>query len=221
MAGKDMPRFDGKAMRIEMNFRNSRPINEYIDRFVDAGRECFRKMELGIEKDPDIFLRGKAFRPGSKPDVVLSDRFQEVGDVVNIIKILNQGLDVPLGQIAILMHQKQYKPSKYYVLHWLKEKLEGNDIPYSVLSRDANHMAVRYGDRSGVALMTIESALGLDFQAVILCGLYSMGYFEKSNSMRRLMERVDQETLEARREDFVKNFNALYTAMTRAGITCP
>lgn len=215
-AGKDMPRFDDKTMRIDMNFRNSRPINEYIDRFVDAGRECFRKLELDIDKDPDIFLRGQAFRAGSKPDVVFSDRYQEATDVVKIIEILNQGLDIPLGQIAVLMHRKQYKPSKYYILSWLKDKLDSNDIPYSVLSRDANHMAVHYGDRSGLALMTIESALGLDFQAVILCGLYSMGYFEKSDSMIRLMVRVDEETLWARKEDFIKNFNALYTAVTRA-----
>mgnify|MGYP000986793339 CR=1 FL=1 len=215
-AGNDMPKFEGKTMRIDMNFRNSRPINEYVDRFVDGGRECFQKLELDIDQDPDLFLRGRAFRPGSKPNVVFSDRYQEADDVVSIIKILNQGLDVPLGQIAVLMHHKQYKPAKYYILYWLKEKLEDNDIPYSVLSRDRNHMAVRYGDRSGVALMTIESALGLDFQAVILCGLYSMGQFEKSDSMIRLMERVDEQALWARREDFIKNFNALYTAMTRA-----
>ena len=127
-----------------MNFRNSRPINEYVDRFVDGGRECFQKLELDIDQTRISFC-GAELSAGSFN--ASSDRYQEADDVVSIIKILNQGLDVPLGQIAVLMHHKQYKPAKYYILYWLKEKLEDNDIPYSVLSRDRNHMAViwRYG----------------------------------------------------------------------------
>src|SRR5690606_38936039 len=71
-----------------------------------------------------------------------------------------------------------------------------------------------YGDRRGLSLCTIESSLGLDFQAIIICGLKQLEAYYKTKNISTFSGNTQE--LEQYKEDFYKNINTLYTACTRA-----
>ena len=79
---------------------------------------------------------------------------------------------------------------------------------------DHNYGRQHFATRRGVSLVTCQGALGLDFKAVILCGLKSMGEFYHSKNEDYLMKTdLDSELI---KEDFFTNINTLYAACTRA-----
>lgn len=206
-----LPNFRGNSLRLETNYRNSIEINSYINRFTEIAKNYAEKFNIELKEDKDYILRGTAIRNGNEPIILKSDRYREAEDVVNRIKDLNENKGIELYDIAILFAQRQYTNQKYYVYDWVKKKLDENGIDYSELSPPGEEIRTNYGYREGVTLCTINSALGLDFKAVIICGLKPMGVHLCSNTERSLLD-IDEE----KENDFRKNINTLYTGCTRA-----
>jgi len=105
-------------------------------------------------------------------------------------------------------------PESYYIYKWLKDKLNIYYLEYSELISTDESYGVLYGDRRGISLCTIESSLGLDFQAIIICGLKPLGAYYKTKNISTFSGNTQE--LEQYKEDFYKNINTLYTACTRA-----
>ena len=207
---KSLPSFDEDMIRLEKNYRNTNEINQYVDELTEKAKNYARKYKFEFLKDKDYILRGNAIKHGNKPKIIKSDRGKESEDVIKEIKRLNDN-GIELHDIAVLFVQKKYEPSNYYIYSWVKKKLDENYIDYSELSPDKGDNRISYGYRQGVTLCTVNSALGLDFKAVILCGIYPLGLYNKSDKERDL-KNANSETI----KDYIKNINMLYTGCTRA-----
>ncbi len=210
----ELPKYTGRSLRIEKNYRNTIEINRYVDLFTQNAKRYAKKYGISLEENEDLFLRGKAFRNGPEPELVLTDRLNEAEEVVKKVLYLNEEKNIPLSEIAILFFYRQYQSEHYYILKWLKDKLNEYYLEYSELisSTDGSY-GVLYGDRQGLSLCTIESSLGLDFRAVIICGLNPMGAHFKTKQAKVLEAKGLNEEQSL---DFAKNVNTLYTACTRA-----
>ena len=206
-----LPNFRGNSLRLETNYRNSIEINSYINRFTEIAKNYASKCNIQLKEDKDYILRGISIRHGSEPIILKSDRNQEAQDVVDIIKDLNENKGIELYDIAVLFAQRQYINQKYYIYKWIKDKLNEEGIDYSELAPPTDEFRTSYGYREGVTLCTVNSALGLDFKAVIICGLKPMGVHLSSNTEKSLLD-IDEE----KENDFIKNINTLYTGCTRA-----
>lgn len=201
--------YRGKSIRLETNYRNSIPINEYINHFTEIAKEYAAKYKIELKEDKDQVLRGKAIREGSLPSVVKSNRTELTNDIVKSINSLkNRGID--LEDIAVLMPYMQYKPRKYYLKNWIMNKLDEEQIEYSILA-GCDEGRTGYANRQGVNLSTVQSALGLDFKAVILCGINVMGAYKDSRNEQGLMDECVE-----KKEEFLKCVNELYTGCSRA-----
>nr|WP_272495788.1 3'-5' exonuclease [Bacillus pinisoli] len=210
------PNFEKNTIRIETNYRNSKQINSYINNFVTIAKENLEKVGYDYSQKEDLFLRGRAKRDGNGPVVIPSSRYDEVKEVFRSIETLNNEHKIPLSEIAILIPQRTYKSMKYFILEWLKDEFNHRYMDYTPLLNDEDDYT-RYGERKGVSICTIESALGLDFEAVIICGLFPLGFYHKAYKEEQLLDRsISIEDLEQRKENFFKNINQLYTGMTRA-----
>ncbi len=213
-AGEGYPSFRGgnKSIRIEKNFRNCIEINDYINRYVQNARVLLAEHIRDYEYDPDLFLRGQAFRHGSGVTIkqVFGTAVNEADEVVNSIKELHDEQGVPYDEIAVLMYNKQYKPFRYYLESPLRTRLTNEGIPFSCLYTNEDSWSGRYGD-GGVSLITFDSTLGLDFQAVIACGIRPLGAYDKTKGVKpgQILEEEDAENLK-------KNLSYLYVACTRA-----
>ena len=117
---------------------------------------------------------------------------------------------VPYDEIAIAMYNRKYKLLSYYLESALLTALSREHIPYNLLYNNDQSWGGRYGD-GGVSLITFDSVLGLDFQAVIVCGIKPLGAYDKTKQLKAGIELSEEIT-----EQLKKNISYLYVACTRA-----
>ena len=213
-AGEGYPSYRGgnKSIRIEKNFRNCIEINEYINRFAKNARALVMDLVPAEEYDPDLFLRGQAFRQGN--EVVIKqfsgNALDEAKYIVESIECLHDGQGVPYDEIAIAMYNRRYRPMSYFLESAIQTALCGKHIPFNMLYNNDQGWGAHYGS-GGVSLITFDSVLGLDFQAVIVCGMKPLGVYDKTKRLKTGTE-ITEETA----EQLKKNISYLYVACTRA-----
>ena len=212
--GEGYPVYRGgnKSIRIEKNFRNCIEINDYINRFAQNARELIKTYNPAEQFDPDLFLRGQAFRHG---DGVTIKQFEgnavvEAKKIVESIKELHDKENVPYDEIAVTMYNRQYIIFSYFLESALLKALSKEHIPYNCLYNDGQSWAGHFGD-GGVSLITFDSVLGLDFQAVIVCGIKPLGAYDRTKKLRS-----DGGVSEEEIQQIKKNISYLYVACTRA-----
>lgn len=212
--GEGYPTYRGgnKSIRIEKNFRNCIEINEFINRFAQNASTLIKKYNPSEEFDPDLFLRGQAFRHGKG---VFIEQFsgnavEEARRVITAVKRIHDEESIPYDEIGIAMYNRQFKPIKYYLESALIHELEGSSIPFNRLYNNEQSWSGRYGD-GGVSLITFDSVLGLDFQAVIACGIKPLGLYDNTKKIKQTSQ-VSEEVI----DQVKKNISYLYVACTRA-----
>jgi len=223
--GEAYPEYRGKMLPIETNYRNSKPINDAIDSYVAAAKTLGTTLGVDLTSDPELFLRGTAYRNGNEPTLVeLSDLSNEgegkaIGDAVRDL-IDNKGLSEV--DIAVILYNKAapyttkgWKTHYYELLPFIKQYFyaQGWENPAILITGESE--GVTYGSRRGVTIATIEGSLGLDFRAVVVAGLRPLGTHEKVRTMTEF-ESATPEQLPEKLEAFKKNINFLYTGCTRA-----
>ncbi len=221
--GEEYPSFRGKSFPIEINYRNSIQINNYIKRFTDYALEYAETHGIQMNQDSDIFLRGKSVREGMDLKIVkVSNNTSEA----EAIAILNQVIDihdnykVPYDSIAVIYYNKQYRWMKewgdrhYEPIEKLREFFKEANIPDCMLVSTYDEYAVSYANISGVPIVSMESSLGLDFKAVVLCGLRPLGYFDKTKYSESFdnTDSLSQEIADS----YCKNINIVYMSCARA-----
>lgn len=223
--GEVYPEYRGKTLPIETNYRNSKPINDAIDRYVAAAKTLGTTLGVDLTSDPELFLRGTAYRNGNKPKLVeLSDLSNEgegkaIGDAVRDL-IDNKGLSEV--DIAVILYNraaryttKGWKTHYYQLLPFIKQYFYAQDWSNPAILIPGESEGATYGSRRGVTIATIEGSLGLDFRAVVIAGLRPLGTHEKVRTIVEF-ESATPEQLPEKHEAFKKNINFLYTGCTRA-----
>ncbi len=222
--GSDYPEYRGKTLPIETNYRNSKPINDAIDRYVNCAKKLGNKIGVDLTSDPELFLRGTAYRPGSKPIVTTIKEYSNEGEANAICAAIKQLLqkgysEVDIAVIVYNKHQnytsKGWKTHYYNLLPYIKQIFykENWEDPSILIPGEAE--GATYGSRRGVTIATIEGSLGLDFRAVILAGLRPLGSHEKVRMLSDFNGVTGEELVE-KQDAFKKNINFLYTGCTRA-----
>lgn len=213
-AGEGYPMYRGgnKSIRIEKNFRNCVEINDYINRYAQRARALIKMYIPEEQFDPDMFLRGQAFRHGGGVTIkqFKGNEVVEAEKVVESVRTIHDEKGVPYDEIAIVMYFKKYRPLNYYLESALLTAFAREHIPYNLLYKNDQSWGGRYGD-GGVSFITFDSVLGLDFQAVVVCGVKPLGAYDKTKQLKN-----DSVLDEEQTENLKKNISYLYVACTRA-----
>jgi len=224
-SGSNYPEYRGKTLTIETNYRNSKPINDAIDRYVSAAKVLGESLGADLTSDPELFLRGKAYREGNPPTLIELETLSNEGEAKAIgdaIKDLIDEKGLSEVDIAVILYncQAKYLPKgwatrDYRLLPDIKKYFhtQGWEDPTILIYGESE--GATYGSRRGVAIATIEGSLGLDFRAVIIAGLRPLGTYDKTRLIQGFESASDEE-LPEKLEAFQKNINYLYTGCTRA-----
>lgn len=223
--GEGYPEYRGKTIPIEINYRNSKPINTAIDRFVEAAKQYGEQIGADLSSDPELFLRGTAYRSGNKPQIIELADYSNEGEanaIGNAVLKLIKEKHLSEVDIAIILYNesakyvnKGWKTSYYRLLPYIRQFFNRYDLESPTVLMKGESEGATYGSRRGVTVASIEGALGLDFRAVILAGLRPLGRHEYARNSADFLE----ENLEKRNkklEGYKKNINFLYTGCTRA-----
>lgn len=223
--GSAYPEYRGKTLPIETNYRNSKPINDAIDRYVEYAKRLGMKLGVNLNSDPELFLRGTSYREGDKPRLVELQDYSNDGEATAIceaIKDLIENKGYSEVDIAVIVYNRQTKYSTpgwkepyYNLLPGIRSYFykQGWENPAVLIPGESD--GATYGSRRGVTIATIEGSLGLDFRAVILAGLRPLGTHEKARTESDFCNLSEEKLLE-KREGFIKDVNFLYTGCTRA-----
>lgn len=225
--GEGYPEYRGKSIAIEINYRNSKPINMAIDRFVSFAKEYGEQIGADLTSDPELFLRGVSVREGRDPTLIELSKYSNEGEVEAIVREIQRLLDLGLSEvdIAVILYNQSYsklnwiipgwETRDYHLLGLLKNAFERKDWEPPAVLTSANSQGETYGSRRGVTIATIEGALGLDFQAVILAGLRPLGAYEKVVKKDQFFQGSEEDRRE-KRDAYKKYINLVYTGCTRA-----
>lgn len=222
--GSAYPEYRGKTLPIETNYRNSKPINDAIDRYVSYAKLFGKKIGVDLTSDPELFLRGTAYRPGNRPTITTLKELSNEGEAEAICSAIKDLLRKGYSEvdIAVIVYNRRqpytskgWKTHYYNLLPYIKQNFykENWEDPSILISGEAE--GATYGSRRGVTIATIEGSLGLDFRAVILAGLRPLGSHEKAQVLEDF-KGLTEEKLCEKQEAFKKNVNFLYTGCTRA-----
>lgn len=226
-AGEGYPNYRGgnKSIRIEKNYRNCVEVNNYINRFVSYAKKIYEILPGNEAVDPDMFLRGKAIRSGIGAYVEKLNTHTSEAEADLVISLIHKVHDehcIPYDEIAVVTYNKSYRKKmsgwaerKYDLETPLLERMDREHIPYSIMYSGQNTDTVRYGANDGVAMISILSVLGLDFRAVIVCGLKPLGDYDGTKELTNDQIR----SLEPNGESVINikdNISNLYVACTRA-----
>lgn len=215
------PKYYGKKIAIEKNYRNSIEINEFINDLVDVSKNTAEEMGIDLSSDPELFLRGKAFLPGEKPyvkDIKENRNSSEVDAIMNSIRYFIGVKKYNELDIAVVLYNKKgyrfgnWFDKVYNIGDELVARLTQEGLDFSIMKGENR---VRYSAREGITLFSIIGALGLDFKAVILAGLRPLGKHEEM-MLRTDLIGLEGDALEKKKDDFKDNIKQLYTACTRA-----
>lgn len=207
---ESLPNYRGRTTHLKLNYRNSIQVNEFIRDFTNYAKIYFEKFDIELEEKDDVFIDSNAIRHGPVPRLIMSDRFNCKSAIVDEVnQLIKSGLQP--SDIAILFPQRFYRSKNYYIHSWIENELESNNIPFSNLITKGNNLGSDYSNYKGVVLSTIESALGLDFEAVILTGLMPLGEYNRSKHLPNV-----NDINSSIKNDFVEGINKIYTGCTRA-----
>jgi len=222
--GSDYPEYRGKTLPIETNYRNSKPINDAIDRYVRYAKAIGMKIGVDLSSDPELFLRGTAFRPGNVPTIHTITDFSNEGEAAAICDAIKELLKKGYSEvdIAVIVYNKSqkytskgWKTHYYSLLPYIRQAFYKENWEEPSILITGENEGETYGSRRGVTITTIEGSLGLDFRAVILAGLRPLGSHEKARVLNDFSD-LTREQLDEKQEAFKKNINFLYTGCTRA-----
>lgn len=212
-AGEGYPNFRGgnKSIRIEKNYRNCIEVNSYINRYAEYAKRLIGTYVDQPVDDPDLFLRGRAYKHGIGVKLNIGNNYakEESLSVIKCIREIHDQLNIPYDEIAVILARRQYKPKYYYIAYQLVQDLSTAGIPYNDMANIEDTSQGYYGDE-GVSIVTIQTSLGLDYRAVILCGLMPLGLYEGVKKIQK------EKMTEEKDEELRRNIRLLYVACSRA-----
>ena len=174
--------------------------------------------------DPDLFLRGKAVKNGIGTFIKTLHKYTARDEAELVFEAVREAHDIhkiPYDEIAVVTYNGTYKRKMkdwdgkgYNIRRNVLMRLMDENIPRCEMYSDC-HDVVQYGSNDGVAMISFDSVLGLDFRAVIVCGLKPLGDYDGTKYITTEsleMAELDDET----RDNIRKNISLLYVACTRA-----
>ena len=219
--GEGLPVFRGRTIHIEKNYRNSIPINNFVNIYSGLIRE---KMPKNLDLQMNTYLRGTAFREGPDPIVLyyhannLYAAESESVKVAQAVQYMHDEQMIGYSEIAVLIYNKAGKYSKFPkgfpVLNRIKHQLLERDIPFNKLSWiEKGEYATPYSQREGVSLISFQGSLGLDYKGIIVCAIPLIG--AREGICDDTPESILSKTAEVQ-EEYFRGYDAIYLACTRA-----
>ncbi len=168
--------FRGRSRILSINYRNTAQIVQFAWDFYQRHSVLKRKVQAGSTTDGvEIIPPQSTKRKGPEPVIMRCGTFQEEMDfVIKQVAALHKEKKVPLSEIVILYRVK--KNYRFSYVEYMQRQLAKHNLPFNWITQSAD--SKRDFDRSSetIKISTIDSAKGLDFQAVFIVNAENMPF---------------------------------------------
>ena len=181
--------WQGRTRYLSKNYRNSYYISEYVKQMIFEFNQKLDYYGANVFHDlVDLNSEVSNKKNGNRKILVLNVETDSLANkVVTMVRQIHEKWNADYNDIAIIFPASQLGPIKYYPLNWITNKLSEAGIEYSILFGDDKATLMT---ATGVNISTVDSALGLDFKHVILCGVKYWSYFWTTKKPELLTELV-------------------------------
>lgn len=215
--------FKGRVKYIDKNYRNSYKISKYLKSMLLLMNNRFEMFHLINSTEYDY----NQFRLGERETLALKvvsgiDRRDMKARVIKSVKEINAKYNISYSDIAVIFPYKSHSRFHYNILQWIKDGLDSEGIEHSEIFKSGEDFSrAKYSATTGVVLSTIDSSLGLDFRAVIVCGLYPLDYVvfgaEGNTTAKEIKSWVTIGKMSDQlKEQVQEQMRKIYTACSRA-----
>lgn len=183
---KDKKNIDIKYLNY--NYRNTIQISNVLNKMLINHTELMKTLNVERIDKIDNYVLGESISEGPIPKYIKTKRIDITDKIVDEIVRLKQEYKLQYGDIAVIFPYQERVFIKYFLSKWLIDELNRRGIPFNFIFGDKNKTKLSSVD--GVVLSTVDSALGLDFKAVIVCGLYTLttNNYEDENGKVKTMK---------------------------------
>lgn len=208
--------FKGRVKYIRKNYRNTSDICKYVNLQLKYMTDKMNELDMNITTDFDTTTHGTSEKSGGKIDLDLNiERSTLKNKIKSKIKDIHEKDGIDYSDIAIIIPFTKYTPIRYYPMMWIKQALDEEGIPYRIICNSEGHRN-KYGEGEGVVLSTVDSALGLDFKAVVLTALYPLAYvYDTKSIVIKSWDDIANKEFNIK-ELYFRNLRKIYTASSRA-----
>ena len=157
---------------LNYNYRNTIQISNVLNRMLINHTNLLKSLNVERVERINNYVLGESISNGPKPKYLKTQRINVTSKIIKEIIRLKQEYKLQYGDIAVLFPYQERVFIKYFLSKWLIDELNEQGIPFNFIFGDKHKTKLSSVD--GVVLSTVDSSLGLDFKAVIVCGLYTL-----------------------------------------------
>ncbi len=176
--------FRGRSRVLSINYRNTRQILDLAWDFYRSLSDLQEKVVEGSMEGVEIISPQASRRQGHVP---ILRRFavyeEEVHFVAKAIEKLHQQYKVPFSQMVILYRVKGTSQFPSYV-EPIQSVFKKRGIPYYWVTESPQTKRNFRMQEESIKICTLDSAKGLDFQAVFIVNVDSMPFYLEKNQDR-------------------------------------
>ena len=174
-----------KVKYLNYNYRNTKEISDMLNKMLINHNKLLNRLHIDRVSNIENYVLGESINNGPKPYYIKTNRLNITSKIIEEIERMKSTYKLQYGDIAVIFPYQERKFMKYYLSLWLSKELQEKDIPFNFIF--GNTQKSKMSEIDGVVLSTIDSSLGLDFKAVIICGLYTLStynYEDKEGNLK-------------------------------------
>ncbi|RAP74362.1 3'-5' exonuclease [Paenibacillus montanisoli] len=167
--------FRGRSKILTINYRNTAQIVQFAWDFYQEHSSLKNKIQEGSIDGVEIIPPQSTKRKGPDPIIRKFRNFQEEMNFVSeSITFLRHEKNMPLQDIAILYRVKNNYRTSY--IDAIKESLKNHELPFTWITENAETKRNFIRNEDTIKISTIDSAKGLDFQAVFIMNVENIPF---------------------------------------------
>ncbi|WP_419871496.1 3'-5' exonuclease [Candidatus Pristimantibacillus sp. PTI5] len=167
--------FRGRSKILSINYRNTAQIVQFAWDFYQEHSQLKNKVQEASLDGVEIIPPQSTKRKGPEPLIKgFQDIKQEMNFVAKSITYLHQQKGIPLQDIAILYRVKNSHRTSY--IDEIKNSLGQHELRYTWITENPESKRNFVRDENTIKISTIDSAKGLDFQAVFIINIENMPF---------------------------------------------
>ena len=201
--------YNFQKITLDKNYRNTEQITRVANKMINRINEYIELLKIPILDEQRSVMLGKTGVKGiySPEYYSVCTKDEEITRVLVIIKDLIVNKKINPNDILIMTPWDISRQHKNYVIYKIEEAFKKNGIKYCDFSE--NRLT-----EDGIRIGTIGKSIGLDFRAVIICGVNQMRETRDKIRIKNLNDLLDVDMKV--KIEFIKYLKHIYVACTRA-----
>ena len=206
---------------IDRNYRNTEQIADVINKMVKKIKEYVEKLDVHyLEKQKTIVPGKSSLQSIYKPEYyIVNSKTEEVKKLIEIIRDLLVNKHLYPKEILIItpwynnlntVLSRKNNNYKNYTIYKIEEEMKKSGISFCDFNESPSSSKSKLSS-DGIRIGSIGKSIGLDFKAVIMCGI---------ENWKKTIDFVNLEELKSKddkvKRGFIKNLKNIYVACSRA-----